>query len=39
MPYLTKSYKKELNIAGKITLNEWQGKKKIQFIIQDVALQ
>ena len=37
--YLSKSYKKELNIAGKITLNEWQGKKKLEFIIQDVALQ
>ena len=37
--YLTKSYKKELNIAGKIIMNEWQGKKKIEFIIQDVALQ
>ena len=28
--YLSKSYKKELNIAGKITLNEWQGKKKVR---------
>ena len=37
--YLSKSYKKELNIAGQITLNEWQGKKKLEFIIQDVALQ
>ena len=37
--YLSKSCKKELNIAGKFTLNEWQGKKKIEFIIQDVAIQ
>jgi len=36
--YLTKSYKKKLHIAGKITLNEWHGKKNIEFVIIDVAI-
>ena len=36
--YLSKSYKKELNIAGQITLSEWRGKKNIEFLIDDVAL-
>ena len=36
-PYLNKSYNKELNIAGKIILNEWRGKKKVEFVISDIA--
>ena len=34
---LNKDYKKRFNIAGKMKLNEWRGKKKIEFIIEDVA--
>ena len=36
--YLSKSYKKTLNIAGKMTLNEWRGKKNIEFIIDDISV-
>ena len=36
--YLTKSNKKTLNLAGKITLNEWRGEKKVEFIIIDIAI-
>ena len=36
--YLSKSYKKNIDIAGKITLNEWHGEKKIEFLIQDIAV-
>ena len=37
-PYLKKSSKKFFNIAGKMSLNEWRGKKNIEFIIEDIAL-
>ena len=37
-PYLNKSNKKKINIAGKMKLNEWKGKKKIEFEIEDIAL-
>ena len=30
-PFLNKKNKKEINIAGKMRLNEWKGKKKIEF--------
>jgi len=36
--YLSSSNKKKLNIAGKLSRNTWQGKKSIEFIIQDIAL-
>jgi len=36
--YLSKSYKKNIDIAGKITLNEWHGEKRIEFLIQDIAV-
>ena len=36
--YLSKSYKKNIDIAGKTTLNEWHGEKKIEFLIQDIAV-
>ena len=36
--YLNKSQKKKINIAGNMRLNEWRGKKEIQFIIQDIFL-
>ena len=37
-PYLDKNNKKKINIAKKIKLNEWKGKKKIEFEIEDIAL-
>ena len=30
--------KKKFNIAGKIYLNEWKGKKDIEFIIEDISI-
>ena len=34
-----KSYQeKKFNIAGKMNLNEWRGKKSIEFIIEDISL-
>ena len=36
--YLNKNQKKKINIAGNMRLNEWRGKKEIQFIIQDIFL-
>ena len=35
---LNKNSKKEFNIAGKINLNEWKGKKSIEFVIEDISL-
>jgi len=35
---LNSSYKKSFNAAGKMKLNEWRGKKDIQFIIEDISL-
>ena len=36
--YLNKNNKKTFNVAGKINLNEWKGKKNIEFIIEDISL-
>ena len=36
--FLDKKNKKKINIAGKIKLNEWSGKRHIEFIIEDVSL-
>ena len=36
--YLLKKNLKPFHIAGKLTLNEWRGKKDIEFIIQDIAI-
>ena len=36
--FLNKNYKKNINIAGNMRLNEWRGKKDIQFIIEDITL-
>ena len=30
--------KKKFNIAGKMKLNEWGGKKNIEFIIEDISV-
>ena len=37
-PFLNKKNKKKINIAGKMRLNEWRGKKKIEFMIEDISL-
>ncbi len=36
--FLDKKNKKNINIAGRMKLNEWKGKKNVEFIIEDVAL-
>ena len=35
--FLNKKNKKKFHIAGKIHLNEWRGKKNIEFIIEDIS--
>ena len=37
-PYLIKKSTKSFNIAGKMHLNEWRGKKKVEFIIDDISV-
>jgi len=37
-PFLNKKNKKNINIAGKIRLNEWLGKKDVEFIIEDISV-
>ena len=37
-PYLTITNKKLFNIAGKLSLNEWKGKKDIEFVINDISV-
>ena len=32
------NYKKPFNVAGKIKLNEWNGRSKIELIIDDIQL-
>ena len=36
--YLLKKNKKTLNIAGKMSLNEWRGQKNVEFIIDDISV-
>ena len=36
--YLTGNNKKSFNIAGKLSLNEWGGEKKVEFIIDDISV-
>ena len=36
-PFLNKKNKKLINLAGKMKLNEWRGKKNVEFIIEDIA--
>ena len=33
-----KNNKKQINIAGKMRLNEWRGKKDVEFVIEDISL-
>ena len=35
--FLDKKNKKKISIAGKIRLNEWKGKKNIEFVIEDIS--
>ena len=37
-PFLNKKNKKKINIAGKMRLNEWKGKRNIEFTIEDISL-
>ena len=37
-PFLNKKNKKLINIAGKMRLNEWKGKRDIEFIVDDVSI-
>ena len=37
-PFLNKNNKKLINIAGKMKLNEWKGKKNIEFVIDDISI-
>ena len=37
-PFLNDKNKKRINIAGKMRLNEWKGKKNIDFMIEDISL-
>ena len=36
--YLLKKDKKLFNIAGKLSLNEWQGQSNVEFIIDDISV-
>ena len=36
--YLLKKSPKTFNIAGKLSLNEWKGKKNVEFIIDDISV-
>ena len=36
--YLLKKDRKTFNIAGKLSLNEWRGKKNVEFIIDDISV-
>ena len=35
---LDQKIKKNINVAGKMRLNEWRGKKEVEFIIEDISL-
>ena len=37
-PFLNNKNRKRINIAGKIHLNQWRGVRKVEFIIEDIAL-
>jgi len=37
-PFLDKKNKKMINVAGKMRLNEWRGKRNIEFMIEDISL-
>ena len=35
---LIKNNKINFNIAGRMSLNEWKGKKSVEFVIEDISL-
>ena len=37
-PFLNNKNRKRINIAGKIHLNQWRGERKVEFMIDDIAL-
>ena len=37
-PFINKKYKKPINIAGKMRLNEWRGEKNVEFLIEDISI-
>jgi len=37
-PFLNKKNRKRINVVGKMRLNEWRGKKNIQFIVEDISV-
>ena len=37
-PFLDKKNKKKINVAGKMNLNDWKGKRSIEFVIEDISL-
>ena len=37
-PLLNSKNKKTINIAGKMRLNEWKGKRNVEFMIEDISL-
>ena len=37
-PFLNKKNKKLINIAGRMKLNEWRGKKNVEFMIDDISI-
>ena len=37
-PFLDAKNKREINIAGKMRLNEWKGEKRIDFFIEDISV-
>ena len=36
--YLLKKNRKNFNIVGKLSLNEWRGQKNVEFIIDDISV-
>ena len=36
--YLTSKNSNEINIFGKLSLNEWKGQKNVEFIIDDISV-
>ena len=37
-PFLNNKNRKRINIAGKMHLNQWRGERKVEFMIEDIAL-
>ena len=37
-PFFSKQNNKDINIIGKMKLNEWAGEKKVEFMIEDISI-